>query len=149
MNILVAVDTSHVSAAVVAMALEVARASETQVLLVNVAPREPDILGAQLTRKVIKAPVPEKLRDRRELLDALAATFAGAGVECETLLIRGDPGPTIEREAQRWGAGLIVMGSHGRGTLYRKLVGSASEAVLRARRTPVLIVPAEVADAGD
>lgn len=111
------------------------------VLLMNVAPREPDVLGQQLTRKVTTDPVPEELQDRRALLDRLAAVLGNEGIKCETLLIRGDPAPAIIREAKRWGAELVIMGSHGRGKLYQKLMGSVIEGVLRSRQFPVLVIP--------
>lgn len=141
MKILAAVDRSVFSDPVVDLTIAVGAAPGTRVLLVNVAPREPDVLGQQLKRKVITDPVPEELRDRRELLDRLADRFGQAGIACETLMVRGDPGPTIVREAGRWKANLVVVGSHGRGMLYRKFMGSVSEAVVAARRYPVLVVP--------
>ena len=88
---------------------------------------------------------PEELADRRELLNRHAAALAGADIACETLLIRGDPGRILSREATRWGADLIVMGSHGRGALYRRFIGSVSEAVLKDGRHPVLVVPCRAA----
>ncbi|MEL7450808.1 MAG: universal stress protein [Pseudomonadota bacterium] len=142
MKIVCAVDRSAVSDRVVAMVLDIARQPDSAVLLVNVAPREADVLGKQLTRKVVTDPVPEEFTDRRELLDRHAATFLEAEIACETLLIRGIPGRTLSNEAARWGADLIVMGSHGRGALYKRFIGSVSEAVLQDARKPVLVVPA-------
>lgn len=142
MRIVAALDRSPVSDAVIEMTLRIASRNDTRVLLINVAPRQPDVLGQQLVRKVITEPVPKELRDRRDLLDRHLATLAKAGIDCATLLIRGQPGPTVVSEAQRWGAELIVMGSHGRGLAYRKLMGSVSEAVLKAGRQPVLVIPA-------
>lgn len=141
MKILAALDRSPVSDKVIAITKGFAAGREAEVLLVNIAPREADVLGQQVRRKVITDPVPDELRDRRELLDRHTATLEEAGIACDTLLIRGDPGPTLVREAKRWGADLIIMGSHGRGALYRKFVGSVSEAVLESRQFPVLIVP--------
>lgn len=37
---------------------------------------------------------------------------------------------------------LIVMGSHGHGSIYNLLVGSVTEGVLKAARRPILLVPA-------
>ena len=147
MKILAAVDRSDIGRAVLDMTMEIAGGTGAEVLLVNVAPRDPDAFGRQVTRKVITEPVPEELLDRRELLDRHSAELAGAEIECETLLIRGDPGRTLLREADRWGANLIIMGSHGRGAIYRKLMGSVSQAVMLARRFPVLVVPASAAGA--
>ena len=142
MKILAAVDRSDTSRAVLDMTLEIAGGTGAEVLLVNVAPRDPDVFGRQVTRKVITEPVPKELLDRRELLDVHSAELTEAGIPCETLLIRGDPGRTLLREADRWGANLIIMGSHGRGAIYRKLMGSVSHAVMLDRRFPVLVVPA-------
>ena len=58
-----------------------------------------DVLGQQLTRKVITDPVPEELQDRKALLDRSATVLGNDGIKCETLLIRGDPAPAIIREA--------------------------------------------------
>jgi nucleotide-binding universal stress UspA family protein len=140
MKILAAIDRSPYSEKVIEM---VARISDedSAVLLINVAPREPDVLGQQLTRKVITDPVPEELQDRKALLDRSATVLGNDGIKCETLLIRGDPAPAIIREAKRWGAELVIMGSHGRGKLYQRLMGSISEAVLRSRLFPVLLIP--------
>ena len=142
MKIVAAVDRSRISDAVVDMTAEVARVTDSRVLLVNVAPRDPDAFGVQVVRKVVRDPVPEDLRDRSELLKRHAATLADAGVACDTLLVRGDPAPTLVDEARRAEASLVIMGSHGRGTLFRTLMGSVSEKVLADGRVPVLVVPA-------
>lgn len=142
MKILAAVDRSEISRTVLDMTIQIAGGSGAEVLLINVAPRAPDALGQQIKRKVISDPVPEELLDRRELLDTHAAELTAAGIDCETLLIRGNAGRTLLREAERWGANLIIMGSHGRGALYKKVMGSVSEAVLQGRQFPVLVVPA-------
>ena len=39
-------------------------------------------------------------------------------------------------------ANLIVMGSHGHGSVYNLLVGSVTEGILKAGQRPVLLVPA-------
>jgi len=140
MKILAAIDQSPYSEKVIEMVARIADEGAS-VLLMNVAPREPDVLGQQLTRKVITDPVPEELQDRRALLDRLAAVLGNEGIKYETLLIRGDPAPAIIREAKRWGAELVIMGSHGRGKLYQKLMGSVIEGVLRSRQFPVLVIP--------
>lgn len=141
MKILAAVDRSEFADRVLDMVRRIAVPGQAEVLLLNVAPREADLLGHQLTRKEITDPVPEKLMDRRELLDRLAAELDSAGIPCTTLLLRGLPAKTILSEAARWSADLIVVGTQGRGVLYRRLLGSVSEELLAARRFPLLIVP--------
>lgn len=141
MRIVAAVDRSEFADLVVGMVRRLAAAESTEVLLLNIAPREADVLGRQLSRKEVQDPVPEDLRDRRELLDRLAADLATSGIRCSTLLLRGLPAKTIIEEASRRSADLIVVGSQGRGMLYRRVLGSVSEEVLAARRFPVLVVP--------
>lgn len=142
MKIVAAVDRSPFSDKVVEMVIRIAP-EDSQVLLVHVAPRDPDIFGQQLRRKVLTGPVPEHLQDRRDLLDRCAAALDDAGIRNETLLVRGDPGPTVAAEAKRWGAELVIMGSHGRGKLYQQLMGSVSESVVSSRQCPVLLIPGQ------
>jgi nucleotide-binding universal stress UspA family protein len=47
----------------------------------------------------------------------------------------------ILREADARDADLIVMGTHGHGAMYNLLVGSVTEGVLKHSRRPVLLVP--------
>ncbi len=145
MKILAAVDRSPFADLVVDMTRRVAASEPSTILLMSVGPREPDVLGKQLTRKVIEDVVPEDLQDRREELDRLVAVLRAAGLTADTLLIRGEPAATIQREAKRWGADLIVIGSHGRRMLQRKILGSVSEATMRRGQFPALIVFAPAA----
>jgi nucleotide-binding universal stress UspA family protein len=46
----------------------------------------------------------------------------------------------IVREAKKWKADLIVMGTHGRRGINRMVLGSDAEAVLRTAPVPVLMV---------
>ncbi len=48
----------------------------------------------------------------------------------------------ILAEARRWGADLIVIGSHGRGGVRRMILGSVAEGVAQRSTVPVLIVHA-------
>lgn len=55
--------------------------------------------------------------------------------------VRGRAGPTIASVARARDAGLIVVGSHGKGQMTRLLLGSTSEWLARNADRPVLIVP--------
>lgn len=140
MKILAAVDRSPFADLVADMTRRVALSEPSTILLLSVAPREPDVLGKQLTRKVIADEVPEELQDRREVLERLAGQLQSAGLDCDILQIRGEPAATILHEAKSWGAELIVIGSHGRSMLRRRILGSCSEAIMRSSKIPALIV---------
>ncbi len=59
---------------------------------------------------------------------------------CRTLVQRGSPPHMIVTTAQRSGADLIIMGTHGRTGLAHLLIGSVAERVVRSARCPVLTV---------
>jgi nucleotide-binding universal stress UspA family protein len=57
------------------------------------------------------------------------------------LQLQGATVATVLAEADRLGAELIVLGSHGHGAVYELLVGSVAEGVVRRSKVPVLLVP--------
>lgn len=75
-------------------------------------------------------------------LDRLAQRAHEASIEVGTHLAVGHVGQTILSEADRLGADMIVMGSHGQGTLLDVLMGSVSQYVLHHSPVPVCIVRA-------
>ncbi len=77
-------------------------------------------------------------------LDA-AVRKSEAGVPVQTLVKQGDAWRTIVDCAEEVGAGLIVMGTHGRRGLPRALLGSVAEKVVRTASCPVLTVHANAA----
>ena len=56
--------------------------------------------------------------------------------------VGGSVAGVILREASKWKADLIVMGTHGRRGFGRMVLGSDAEAILRETRVPVLLVRA-------
>ena len=58
----------------------------------------------------------------------------------------GKPERVIVEEAEKWGADLIIVGSHGAGFLERSLIGSVSDRVVQHAPCSVLVVkPSEKA----
>ena len=84
-----------------------------------------------------------------ERLLAAAAEEARAQCVAVDATVRADPAQRVSDliadEARRVGAGLIVMGTHGRRGLLRLALGSDAEAVLRSSPVPVLVRASEVA----
>jgi len=60
--------------------------------------------------------------------------------QAETRVALGDPSHEILAAAARYGADLIVLGSHGAGALERVLIGSVARAVMRGASSPVFVV---------
>jgi nucleotide-binding universal stress UspA family protein len=69
------------------------------------------------------------------------AGFGGEPPTLSTKLVEGTPAQALTDAAQS--SDLLVVGSHGRGYLAAKLLGSVSEACVRRGTTPVVVVPAQ------
>lgn len=146
-RILVATDGSKTSARAVAEAVKVARGSPARLRLVHVI--DSPYAYADAWYAAVSADLEAIQRAWRragqEILDQAAAAPRQAGVEVETTLLELD-GRRVSRvlteEAERWGAELIVIGSHGRQGLEQLLLGSVAEGVLRTAVVPVLLVRA-------
>jgi nucleotide-binding universal stress UspA family protein len=81
------------------------------------------------------------LADTAEKIERVAGEIRDAGVTCTSASDVGRSYATIVEQARRSGAGLIVMGSHGRHGLSHALLGSVAEKVVQHAPCPVLIVP--------
>jgi nucleotide-binding universal stress UspA family protein len=88
-------------------------------------------------------PALEEEVEQEEHADAakdLHALITKLGIEAETHVVIGEPGPTICDAASELGADLLVIGSHGHGWLRRVFLGSASQHVLHHSPCPVLVI---------
>src|SRR5215216_4791981 len=83
-------------------------------------------------------------KEAREILDdQLRKIEEEGGNVQEAHLRRGRKDQEIVRLAEEMGAGLIVIGSRGRGGVRRSLMGSVSDSVVRHAHCPVLVVRKE------
>jgi nucleotide-binding universal stress UspA family protein len=144
-RILVAVDGSPAAARAVERAAELARALSAELRLLHVVD-----LGWLTVGPELALDVEAKITAHEQAGDALLAAARdraqAAGVAAATK--REDTGSpaqsvadVIGAEAAEWGAGLVVVGTHGRRGLERLVLGSVAEAVARASTVPVLLVP--------
>lgn len=76
----------------------------------------------------------------REGVESAQRIFLDAGLKATVALIKGHPKAAIVDEAERWGASLIIVGSHGRRGVTRLLMGSVSEAVARHAHCSVEVI---------
>jgi len=131
MKILVATDGSPSSdAAVEAVATRPwPEGSEVEVLTV-IHTAVPFILDPTYTIAFIHMDHLEKARKHApELAAGAAARLNRPGLTVTTQILEGSPKVLIVEEAERWGADLIVLGTHGHGPAGRFLLGSVAHAV--------------------
>ncbi len=141
MKVLVAVDLSPASKSVVAAAGRVASQTGAEVCVLHVAEPEPDFVGYDAGPEVVRDQVAREYREEHRGVQALADGLREQGIDAQALLIRGPTVVTTLAQAEKLGADLIVVGSHGHGAIYDVLVGSYSAAILRGSEVPVLVVP--------
>ncbi len=77
-------------------------------------------------------------REAREAVDDVVAMAPRVGLE--TAVLSGEPSTAILDYADREGADLLAMGTHGRTGINRYIAGSVTERVLRRSTAPVLTV---------
>jgi nucleotide-binding universal stress UspA family protein len=68
--------------------------------------------------------------------------------QADVVLKEGKAAREIAREAERWPADLLILGTHGRSGFERLFLGSVTEKVLRSARVPVLTIPPPVRQPG-
>lgn len=159
-KILVPVDFSPAMEGVLALAREMARAFQAELHLVHVrelgsVPVFPattigypgmGIPEMSMTAGIAMPPPPlvagEPNEKQRNQLEALAESLSRQGIQTIAHERDGTVVEELLRIADELSVNLVVMGSHGHGSVYNLLVGSVTEGVLKASRRPVLLVPA-------
>jgi nucleotide-binding universal stress UspA family protein len=140
-NILVPIDLSNVTDSLLDKARQLAGPLGAKLWIVHVAAPDPDFVGFKVGPSYVREHRAEILRQEHQDIQAMAETLTRAGLQAEALLVQGPTVETLMEVAGNVGADLIIMGSHGKGALYRAFVGSVSEQVLRESKVPVMIVP--------
>ncbi len=139
-RILIPVDGSACSDAALAHALRLARDQDAGAKIIHVLDTQALYL---LDEGVYVEDIAGKWREAgRALLERASAHAREAGVAAETALLEEDGriAHVIVDQCKRWGADLIVMGTHGRHGLDHLLMGSAAEGVVRTTTVPVLLI---------
>ena len=143
-RILVPVDGSRTSTRGLKEALRLAKACGAKLRLIHVVDTMIAARGAALDYNA--ADLIDVLAEQGGKTLAQAKAAAGkARVRCETAQFESNAGrvaDSIVREARRWRADLIVMGTHGRRGFSHLVLGSDAELVVRSSPVPVLLVRA-------
>jgi nucleotide-binding universal stress UspA family protein len=138
-KLLVAVDLSEPSKEVIEASLALAQSLDASVELVHV--REPFVYA------LAGAYGPTQEQERAlvswidRALSQASERASHARVPCVTTSLYGSPAREIVAHAEKVGADMIIVGTHGRGGLSHAVLGSVAERVVQKARRPVLAVP--------
>ncbi len=137
-RILLATDLSPSSEGAALQALDLSHDLSADLLIVSVIdPGSHRLPGGRFGARV------DQVRSAREsAAQDLVSRGRAAGVRVSFLIWEGDPGESIVDAARSEQVDLVVVGSHGRGSVGRFFIGSVSDHVVRNAHCPVLVVRA-------
>jgi nucleotide-binding universal stress UspA family protein len=138
-RVLVALDGSPSSEAMLRFVLEIAGPLDMTVLLLRVVEPLTPVVADDVYRPTIDD-VEARRRDAEEYLAPIAAALRARGVETAWAVRSGRPEDEILAAATESGADMIAMATHGRTGFGRLLFGSVAEAVLRRATVPVFLM---------
>jgi len=144
-RILVAVDGSPTSKRALREAVRLTKSSHAVLRIVHVV----DVVNINAETSADQNAYEESLRKVGErTLKEAAAVARKTGVAAEARLLEVHSmnervADEIGREAKKWRADVIVVGTHGRSGLRHLLLGSVAESVIRIAPKPVLLIRAQ------
>jgi nucleotide-binding universal stress UspA family protein len=142
-HLLVTLDGTPRSEAVVPHALDVARAMSAEITLLRVV----DAVAADWSERgaVGKSQAETTIRSlfadqAQTYLERVASQVERAGVKVHTLVMQGPPARQIINAAREVDADVIAMSTHSRRGINRLMFGSVAEQVLHETSVPVILV---------
>lgn len=135
-RILVPLDGSAFAEAALPLALELSQRTGADVRLVSVL--EP--VTSYAYEGWEGAALDWTQRYLEDVLDRIAEGIDGEG---DHVVRNGHTVEVLQKEAEEWGADVVVMASHGRGALSRLWLGSVADGFIRQTNLPLLVVRPE------
>lgn len=147
--ILVPTDFGAPSEAAIDQAIDYARVFGAEIVLMHAF--EIPIMGFPDGALVATAELTTRIMEGAQAgIERQLASRKGCGIALRGVVKQGDAWRMVNETAAEVGAGLIVMGTHGRTGISRALIGSTAERVVRTATIPVLTVHlADVHPAGE
>jgi nucleotide-binding universal stress UspA family protein len=144
-KILVAVDESETSRHALQQAIELAKKLPASVRMVHVLDMSWLPIGPELAIDTSALSAARRGVGER-IIAAARDTAKEAGFEAEDVLIETENpiqhvAEAIAKEGSRWGAGLVVLGTHGRRGFRHFMLGSVAERMTRLSSGPILLIP--------
>ena len=140
-TIVVAVDFSNITSAMIDKAAEMAACQKARVYIIHVAAPDPEFVGYKVDPIDEREFRASELKKEKKELEQLAERLKELGIDAIPLLIQGATAELILIETQRLEAGLLIMGTHGHGIAMTALLGNTTSQVIKHISCPVLLIP--------
>lgn len=144
-RILVPVDGSPTARLGLREAIRIAKDQKAAVQLVHVVDEHNVVMTNAEFGAYIADLIPLLRKQGRAILRKAEMLVRRERLKCSTVLLETLLGPAadlIVRQAKKWRAQLIVIGTHGRRGVRRLVLGSDAEQIVRTSPVPVLLVRA-------
>ena len=141
-TIVALVDFSDVTFKVLKQAHTLAKALNSHVVIMHVAPEEPVVIDFGLSATIMRPATEETVKADRDKLLEIQESLEKNGVPASVHQFPTATLADILGECEKLPADLIILGSHGHGAIYNLLVGSVTAEILKKATCPVLVVPA-------
>jgi nucleotide-binding universal stress UspA family protein len=146
-RILVPVDGSRASNLGLREAIRLAKSQRARLQLVHVVDEHYVFMSGAEIGIYAKDLMPSLRQGGRRLLQKAEALVRRQGLNCSSVLLETLSGPAadlITRQAKKWRADVIVLGTHGRRGIRRLVMGSDAEQIVRSSPVPVLLMRSKI-----
>jgi nucleotide-binding universal stress UspA family protein len=146
-RVLIATDFSAASQGALSYAVAIVRRYRSEISLVHA-------LSPEIRTAVPMDPEPRELSRERlqaeKQMQLLKHALEEAGIACHVVIEKGQVWDVLSSAIEKTNPDLLVLGTHGRGTIKKLLLGSVAEEVIRLAPCPVLTVgPRAIAPRSD
>jgi nucleotide-binding universal stress UspA family protein len=141
-SVLVCLDGSKLSEAILPLAAELAKQFGSKVVLLNVIvmPTVFADLGKTELEPTQSTQFSEQEKEANYYLESIARTLRDKELDVECVTVEGTIEESIITYARAYGISLIALATHGRSGLSKLILGSTTEFVLRESGIPVLAI---------
>ena len=140
-TILVPLDTSKRAEAILRHVEELAQRYHAKVIFLHVVEHPPLIVEPEGPNIALyQQELERRIKQAESYLAALQGEFREKGIEAQTRIVYGSVVEAIINTAEREGADLIAMASHGRSGLSQVFYGSVAAGVLHRVDRPLLLI---------
>lgn len=136
MKVLLAIDSSELSESVVSEVERRPWPADTVVCVLTVI----DLLALTSAVGYLEPFIKSENEAAKALVETVGQRLARRNIQTTTLAVEGYPGTSIVEQAEKWGADLVFVGSHGHSGFVRFLLGSIAKAVVQNASCSVEIV---------